>query len=130
MQRKVTKLPHIKKPCKDCPFRKDSLPGWLGAQRMASILHSDSFVCHKETTMQCAGHMLISGTDNAFVRVAKAVGIELELSGREQVFETKAECIQHHADDPDLFGLNGHGPSGDVSTSLQDDLSRATHDHP
>lgn len=92
----MLKLPHIKKPCRNCPFRKDTLQGWLGKERMAEILVADSFVCHKKTDMQCAGHMLISGQDNAFVRLAHRLRIPLDLSGREQVFETKAACIEHH----------------------------------
>ena len=51
-------LPHVKKPCKDCPFRKDSLQGWLVKERMAKILEQQSFVCHKKHDLQCAGHML------------------------------------------------------------------------
>jgi hypothetical protein len=46
--------------------------------------------------MQCAGHMLINGKDNAFVRMASMQNIALDLSGREQVFASKAACIEHH----------------------------------
>lgn len=92
----MSKLPHIKKPCRDCPFRKDTLQGWLGKDRIAEILAADSFVCHKKTDMQCAGHMLINGQDNAFVRLADRLRIPLDLTGSEQVFESKAACIEHH----------------------------------
>lgn len=89
-------LPNIKKPCRDCPFRKDSLEGWLGEARMRDILNQSSFVCHKKTDRQCAGHMLLV-KHNAFVQVASRLGYTLELSGRELVFETEEDCIQHHA---------------------------------
>lgn len=56
----MAKLPHIKKPCRDCPFRKDTLKGWLGEERIREIITADSFVCHKKTDMQCAGHMLVN----------------------------------------------------------------------
>lgn len=92
----MTKLPHIKKPCRDCPFRKNSLKGWLGERRMTEILAADSFVCHKKTNMQCAGHMLVKGSENVFVRTAARMNIALDLSGGEQVFETHAACIAHH----------------------------------
>jgi hypothetical protein len=95
----MTNLPHIKKPCRDCPFRKDSLRGWLGKDRITEILAAESFVCHKNTDMQCAGHMLINGLDNAFVRVADQLRISLDLTGDEQVFESKAACIEHHSDE-------------------------------
>ena len=92
----MAKLPHIKKPCRDCPFRKDTLQGWLGKDRATEILGADSFVCHKKTDMQCAGHMLINGNANAFVRVADRLRISLDLSGREEVFESQEACIEHH----------------------------------
>lgn len=72
------KLPNIKSPCKDCPMRKDSLRGWLGKERMQEIMQSDSFVCHKDTSKQCAGHMLIKGNENVFVATAKSMSIELD----------------------------------------------------
>ena len=90
-------LPNVKKPCAQCPFRKDTLKGWLGARRMTEILAADTFVCHKKTDLQCAGHMLIKGDENSFVRLAGRLGIELTLSGRELVFDSKQECIQHHS---------------------------------
>lgn len=95
----MDKLPHIKKPCLDCPFRKDTIKGWLGEERMTEILRADSFVCHKKKDMQCAGHMLINGQDNAFVRLAARLRIPLDLTGKEQVFESKAACIAHHKDE-------------------------------
>lgn len=90
------KLPNMKAPCQDCPFLKDSLPGWLGGDRAAEILAADSFVCHKKTDMQCAGHMLINGDENAFVMLARRLRIALNLSGTEKVFANKAACIEHH----------------------------------
>ncbi|AGN82416.1 MULTISPECIES: hypothetical protein [Pseudomonas] len=93
----MSNLPHIKKPCRDCPFRKDSLRGWLGKDRIIEILAADSFVCDKKTDMQCAGHMLINGQENAFVRTAERLRIPLDLSGDEQVFESKVACIEHHS---------------------------------
>lgn len=72
---------------------------------MTEILESGLFTCHKTLSggqgkrRQCAGHMLISGTDNQFVRLAIATGMDTGLSGRELVFDTKQECIDHHAND-------------------------------
>jgi len=90
------KLPNVKKPCKDCPFRKDSLKGWLGKERMQDILMSDSFVCHKKIELQCAGHMLIKNDENIFVQLANRLHLETGLTGRELVFNNKDECINHH----------------------------------
>lgn len=91
------RLPNMTAPCKDCPFRKDTLEGWLGAERISSILKQSSFTCHKTNKqLQCAGHMLIKGEANEFVATAKAYDIELELKGRELIFDTEQECINHH----------------------------------
>jgi len=90
------KLPNVKKPCKDCPFRKDSLKGWLGKERMQNILMSESFVCHKKIELQCAGHMLIKNDENVFVQLANRLHLETGLTGHELVFNSKDECINHH----------------------------------
>ena len=89
-------LPNVKKPCKDCPFRKDTMKGWLGKERMTGILKQDAFVCHKNNELQCAGHMLINGENNSFVSLAKRMGLNLKLSGRELVFKNHSACIEHH----------------------------------
>ena len=77
----------LKKPCKNCPFRKDSLSGWLGAERMEEILSVGSFVCRKNIQLQCAGHMLIKGTNNDFVVLAERFGIKLNLEDRNLIFD-------------------------------------------
>ncbi|PHV19161.1 hypothetical protein CSQ92_27695 [Janthinobacterium sp. BJB446] len=89
-------LPNMKAPCRDCPFRKNATKGWIGGARMEEILEADSFVCHKNTDMQCAGHMLINGESNAFVRLAARLRIALHLTGVEQIFASKTACIDHH----------------------------------
>jgi hypothetical protein len=91
------RLPNVKHPCKECPFRKDSLQGWLGEERMTQILDANSFVCHKRTDLQCAGHMLIKGEENDFVRLASRLKLSTGLTGRELVFANKSDCIAHHA---------------------------------
>lgn len=102
------KLPNCKTPCNACPFRKDTRKGWLGSQRMTEILEADTFVCHKSVDysiedadedrnrLQCAGHMIIKGEENTFVRTANIMGIETELKGADLVFDSKEECITHH----------------------------------
>jgi len=94
---KKINLPNVKKPCKDCPFRKDSMKGWLGTDRMTEILDSDTFVCHKKMDLQCAGHMLLLKKENIFYRMAQAMKIDLGLSGEELVFDNKKDCINHHS---------------------------------
>ena len=90
-------LPNIKRPCCGCPFRKDTLKGWLGERRMTEVLKADTFVCHKDTNKQCVGHMLIKGVSNSFVRLANKIGYKLDLSGNELVFNDYQSCIKHHS---------------------------------
>lgn len=102
------KLPIMKTPCNNCPFRKDVLQGWLGKERMTEILETDSFVCHKTTKKdiegtdnrerkQCAGFMLIQGDRSQAVRISNVLKIDLGLKGKELIFESKSECIEHHS---------------------------------
>lgn len=41
---------NLKKPCKQCPFRKQSLPGWLGdaspEQFIATVMNDEEMPCH------------------------------------------------------------------------------------
>ncbi len=98
-------LPHMKSPCSNCPFTVNCRPGWLGSARMEEILTEDSFVCHKTAQgkksdrLQCAGHMIIKGNENAFVNLANRLGFELPLSGKERVFKSEDEAIKHHSSD-------------------------------
>ncbi len=89
-------LPNIKKPCRECPFRKDCLKGWLGENRITEILKSDSFVCHKNVQFKCAGFMILKNNENSFFRLAERLKIKIYLRGHELVFNTKKQCINHH----------------------------------
>lgn len=46
-------------PCSDCPWRRDSLNGWLGGhtpEEFLRIAHADTtYNCHAVTNQQCAG---------------------------------------------------------------------------
>lgn len=96
------RLPHMNKPCRNCPFRRDAPKGWLGETRMKEMLDADLFPCHKTvgrttTRMQCAGHMLMKGDRNTFVRTARRMLLPLDLTGSEIVFSSHADCIEHHS---------------------------------
>jgi len=40
--------------------------------------------------------MLIKEKESDFVRLAERLNINTQLTGRELVFDTKQQCIQHH----------------------------------
>lgn len=90
------RLPYVKQPCKDCPFRKDSRKGWLGEERMSDIIKAESFVCHKNTELQCAGHMILNQDNNIFVKTAKEHRLSLSLKNKEIIFDNREDCINHH----------------------------------
>lgn len=89
------RLPHCTHPCKDCPYRKDTQKGWL-SHRIEELLGAKSFVCHKNNNLQCAGHMIINGTDNEYVELANKLQLDLGLRGKELIFDNKQDCINHH----------------------------------
>ena len=93
----IIKLPHMKKPCQNCPFLKNTLKGWLGKDRMIEIINCNSFVCHKTPSMQCAGFMILLGMQSSFVTLAYRMGIKLPLKGRGLVFDSVEDCINHHS---------------------------------
>lgn len=100
---KPVKAPYMRKPCAECPYRKDSMKGWLGKYRADELVNdTDSFTCHKtkdsdkQGLKQCAGHMLLLGNENAFVRILKAQGEKVNLKGRTLVFDNKQDFIDHH----------------------------------
>ena len=94
-------LPNMQKPCSQCPFKKDTLEGWLGEDRIKKILNQESFVCHKTINKdinyrrQCAGHMIIKKDSNTFYRLASFNNL-LNLEGHELVFDNEEDCINHH----------------------------------
>lgn len=92
-------------PCKDCPFRKDSLKGWLGKPRIIEILGQDSFVCHKtahkadKDKRQCAGHMIVNSARNIFVRILRIMKLPINLFNKHLVFDNIEDCITHHSNE-------------------------------
>lgn len=105
---------NLKKPCKDCPFRKDSLKGWLGKERASEVANyannDKTFPCHKTTRgkesseQQCAGALLLSKkqgklNNNWLFRFAQRIGLfkANELSGEELIFDNEEEMSEHHS---------------------------------
>lgn len=112
------------KPCGgecNCPFRKDSLMGWLGKTRAEEIVRGlyeedSTFACHKTTvedphdfserittkdSQHCAGAMIMmekSGTANQMMRIAERLRMydRTKLDMNAPVFDTPQEFIDHH----------------------------------
>jgi hypothetical protein len=92
------KLPYCKKPCSNCPFKKDTLEGWLGRDRAQQISDAKSFVCHKNTKLQCGGFLAFKQNTNGdadWLHVAKLLKIELKIDGS-NVFDSQEEMLNRH----------------------------------
>lgn len=82
------KLNYHKKPCSNCPWRRDVPPGKFPPERFAQLANTVEqgfmpyFACHNSKEVNpvvCAGYLLGEGTNNFTVRVAVIQG-RLDLS--------------------------------------------------
>lgn len=116
-QRRKYNMFALKKVCNQCPFRRDSMEGWLGEKRITEIIDetvkgNGYFVCHKTLHLDkdeqklCAGKLILEGKVNAYGNSSTRVGMAFglvprkydQIEGAELVFESAEECIQHHAE--------------------------------
>lgn len=90
-----------KKPCSDCPWSRDSLPGWLGGETVEAWLaeaHSDNEIpCHTLKGAQCAGSAIYRRNVLKTPRDAGVLRLEAD---RELVFATPSEFKEHHEKRP------------------------------
>lgn len=90
------------KPCGDCPWRRDSLAGWLGGptpREWVKEAHSEEVIeCHTRTGAQCAGVAIYRGN----VCKRPRSGALVLLADRTNVFGTPTEFMAHHSKDPEL----------------------------
>lgn len=117
----------LKRPCKDCPFRKDVV-GYLTRGRAREILYAimrqdQTFTCHKtisgerlqdeqgtdvgydpgDQDQHCAGALIMekrAGWPNKMPRIAMCFGMfdPDELRGEDVVFESESAMIAHMED--------------------------------
>lgn len=83
------------KPCKDCPWRKVSAPGWLGGfsvQYWLSAAHSDVVIqCHTNDLHQCAGMAMYRSNVCKSVRAPM-----LDLPSSPLAFSNPFDFSKHH----------------------------------
>lgn len=96
--------PAVSSPCNECPWRRSSAPGHLGpysAQQWVRIAHGESAIaCHKtivisgewEGARQCAG----AAAFRANVCKSPRNPTVASGPGREDVFQTNSEFVEHH----------------------------------
>lgn len=82
--------------CSDCPWKRDSLRGWLGGatpQQWVATAHSDAVVdCHTLKGAQCAG---IAIYRRNVAKLAPPPNIQLE-ADRENVFGMPTQFVEYH----------------------------------
>lgn len=90
-----TKRQHTK-PCPDCPWSRESLPGWLGGlapREWILIAHGDGVIeCHT-TDKQCAGAAIYRANVCKHPRDPSALSLK---PNRVTVFASPAEFTAHH----------------------------------
>lgn len=85
------------KPCGDCPWRRDSLPGWTGGlapQTWVRAAHGDEGInCHTRIGAQCAGSAIYRANVCKVPRDPEILRLPKD---REKVFATPNEFLAHH----------------------------------
>jgi hypothetical protein len=87
-----------KSPCSDCPFRKDALSGWLGAetdpnQYLNLVRFNADIGCHVLRGAQCAGAAIYRTHTCQLPPPGRNL---LKLPASDKVFKTPMEFIEHH----------------------------------
>jgi hypothetical protein len=92
---------HVK-PCKECPFRRASMPGWLGRNDPAEFAvmanHDVMMPCHLttgtgKTEWHCAGRAIMWANQ---CKVPRDDSVPLLRPDRANVFSTVMEFVAHH----------------------------------
>jgi hypothetical protein len=85
------------KPCSDCPWRRDALPGWLGsstAEEWVHCAHSESPMhCHVFPQFHCAGAAIYRSNTGKLLRDAKAFKLPVD---KKLVFDSPYQFLEYH----------------------------------
>jgi hypothetical protein len=99
------------KPCKECPFRRRSFPGWLGRnapKEFAILAFNDVEIpCHLtvgKKEAQCAGRAIMWANQ---CKVARDHSVPRMTPDRTTVFSHIGEFTKHHKIDVTLLQLMG-----------------------
>lgn len=89
-----------KKPCRDCPWRRKAIKGWLGGESVQGWLnhaHSETIIpCHTvkgDPQPQCVGAATYRAN---ILKLPRYPEIIRAAPDRENVFATPGEFIEHH----------------------------------
>ena len=114
-----------KKPCSDCPFRKNATPGWLGAHKDATeiidLVYQDQyFPCHMEVNKLmnngkkfgvavfeapfCVGALQFMNNSIKRSRDREVAKLQDEAGKNDDVFPWRKDMEEHHGRGP-LTGI-------------------------
>lgn len=86
------------RPCSDCPWRRDSLPGWLNdkpPQWWTDRAHGeDKILCHVHLGAQCAGAAVYRRNAAKQCRDQEILKLPPD---HEAVFSNRAQFVEHHS---------------------------------
>lgn len=85
-------------PCGDCPFRRNSVPGWLGGSSprdfIGLALGDGIYPCHSKIGPQCAGLAIFRANICKAPRDPKALQLKPD---KNKVFSWPQEFLHHHS---------------------------------
>ncbi len=92
-----------KAPCQDCPFSRESLPGWLGGISIPNWLSATAgeikLDCHTLKGPQCAGAAIYRANCGKLPRDRELLRLPAD---RVTVFANPMEFVAHHERGPDV----------------------------
>lgn len=92
--------------CSECPFRKNSLPGWLGPHSLDQILNSQRdeipFSCHKERTDNSTVSDIASGKLHICRGWMASANKSCKLFGTHPVYGEELKQLQKDIDPKDV----------------------------
>lgn len=104
-------MKHARKPCTECPWRKDVPVGRFPPERYVALANTATdmascvFACHKSPygeEFACAGFLLRGAQHNLTVRMARSKGCALTVSdGGHPLFKNYREVAVANGVDPD-----------------------------
>lgn len=85
-------------PCRECPWRRNSAPGWLGSEQTpeewVQTAHSEATVeCHTDAPRLCAGIAIYRTNVAKMLRDPEVPKLRMD---RTTVFDSPKQFIRHH----------------------------------
>lgn len=107
---------NLTEPCKECPFRRKSMPGWLGPwepSEMLKAIRVAPFPCHRTIKEEmsfddprtksmelCAGAALFLNNKPEKSRCVETAEYQAMLGKSDAVFASDSELVSHHGNAP------------------------------